>query len=70
MNLLKQIFRFYYQGFASMEVGKKLWLIILLKLFLIFVVIKLLFFPNFLNKKGESEKEKADYVLQQLTKNK
>jgi hypothetical protein len=68
MAFLKKIIDFYYQGFRSMTVGKKLWLIILIKLFVIFVVLKLFFFPNFLKSKFENEEKKSDYVIDQLTK--
>ena len=44
-----RVFHLYYDGFRSMTVGKTLWLIIAIKLFIFFVIIKLLFFPNFLN---------------------
>ncbi len=50
--------------------GKKLWLIILIKLFVLFVILRLIFFPNFLNSKFESDSEKGDYVIEQLTKTK
>jgi len=56
----------YYDGFRSMTVGKTLWLIIGIKLFIFFVVIKLLFFPNFLNTKFDTEEDKTEYVRQQL----
>ncbi|HHJ10996.1 MAG TPA: DUF4492 domain-containing protein [Bacteroidetes bacterium] len=32
-NFLIKVFRFYYNGFRSMTVGRNLWLIILIKLF-------------------------------------
>ncbi len=66
--MLKRIFLFYYEGFKSMKVGKTLWLIILIKLFIMFVVLKIFFFPNFLNSKFETKEEKADYVIEELTK--
>ena len=50
-----------------MTVGKTLWLIIGIKLFIFFVIIKLLFFPNFLNTKCDTEEEKTEYVRHQLT---
>ena len=59
-------FHLYYDGFRSMTVGKTLWLIIGIKLFIFFVIIKLLFFPNFLNTKFDSEEEKTEYVRHQL----
>ncbi len=51
-----------------MTVGKKLWTIIIIKLFIMFAILKLFFFKDFLNNKFKSDEEKADYVLEQLTK--
>ena len=62
-----RVFDLYYDGFRSMTVGKKLWLIIFIKLFIMFFVLKLFFFKNFLNEKFDSEQEKSDYVIEQLT---
>ncbi|MDY6800064.1 MAG: DUF4492 domain-containing protein [Bacteroidota bacterium] len=67
-NILKRIFFFYYEGFKNMTVGKKLWALILIKLFIMFVILKLFFFKNFLNEKFDTEEEKSEYVLEQLTK--
>jgi len=61
-------FHLYYDGFRSMTVGKTLWLIIGIKLFIFFVIIKMLFFPNFLSTKCDSEEAKSEYVRQQLEK--
>ena len=41
-------FDLYYDGFRHMRLGRTLWAIILIKLFVIFVILKLFFFPNFL----------------------
>ena len=43
------IFRFYRDGFRNMTIGKSLWKIILIKLFIIFAVLKVFFFPDFLS---------------------
>lgn len=45
---IKKIFRFYLDGFRSMTVGKTLWAIILVKLFILFAILKVFFFPDFL----------------------
>ena len=66
-NFFKRAVDLYVDGFRSMTVGKTLWLIIAIKLFVFFVVIKLLFFPNFLSSKSDSESGKANYVREQLT---
>ena len=56
----------YVDGFRSMTVGKTLWLIIGIKLFVFFVIIKILFFPNFLSSKSDTDEGKAQYVREQL----
>ena len=63
-----RIFRFYLQGFRSMTLGRTLWMIILLKLFVMFFILKLFFFPNYLNDRFETDAERADYVLDMITR--
>ncbi len=65
---IKKIFYFYYEGFKGMTVGKKLWLIILIKLFIMFVILKIFFFPNFLKTKFNNDKDRSNYVIEQLTR--
>lgn len=54
-------FHLYYDGFRNMTLGKTLWLIIGIKLVIIFIVLKLFFFPNHIKQNAEEGKE-ADYV--------
>ena len=68
MAVIKKVFQFYYDGFRSMTLGKTLWIIILIKLFIIFAILKIFFFPNFLNSKGNSNEEKANYIITEMTK--
>ncbi len=67
MSILKKIFKFYYTGFREMKVGKQLWIIILIKLFIMFAILKLFFFPNFLKSNFDTDQERSDYVIEQLT---
>jgi len=60
-----RIFHFYFDGFKSMEWGRQLWVIILIKLFIMFVILRLFFFPRFLNQ-FETVSEKEDYVSTEL----
>ncbi len=69
MNILKRIFNFYYEGFKNMQVGKRLWLIIFIKLFIMFAILKLFFFQDFLDTKFKTDKQKSDYVTEQLINN-
>lgn len=69
MKFIKNIWTLYYEGFRNISgLGKKLWLIILIKVFIMFAVLKLFFFPNFLNSNFDSDKEKSEYIINQLTK--
>ena len=54
----------YYDGFRNMTLGRTLWMVILVKLFVIFFVLKVFFFPNFL--KTHAEGQEADYVTNEL----
>ncbi len=57
----------YIDGFRNMgKLGKTLWIIILIKLFIFFVILKLFFFPNYLNTNFETEQERADHVTNEL----
>ena len=64
-SFLYRVFDLYYDGFRSMRLGKTLWAIILIKLFVIFIVLKIFFFPNFL--KQHAEGDEAGYVATELT---
>ncbi len=64
-GFLYRIFDLYYDGFRNMTLGKTLWAIILIKLFIIFVILKVFFFPNFLQSKVASGEE-ANYVSNEL----
>ena len=68
MQIIRNIYQFYYQGFKSMTVGKKLWAIILIKLAIMFLILKLFFFPNYLKTNFDTDEERSDHVIEQLTK--
>ena len=63
-GFLYRVFDLYVDGFRHMRLGKTLWAIILIKLFIIFVVLKLFFFPNFL--KQHAKGDEASYVATEL----
>ena len=64
-GLLSQIFHLYYDGFRTMTLGKTLWTIILIKLVIIFLVLKLFFFPNYINSNAKNG-DKADFVSKEI----
>jgi hypothetical protein len=65
--LLERFFHFYWDGFREMPIwGRRVWIIILIKLFIIFAVLKIFFFPDFLKKKFDNNKQRTEYVLDQI----
>ncbi len=50
--------------------GRRAWLIIIVKLIIMFLILRLFFFPDFLNTNFSSDEERSDYVIEQLTGNK
>ncbi|MEG2513861.1 MAG: DUF4492 domain-containing protein [Bacteroidaceae bacterium] len=64
-SLPVRIWHFYLEGFREMTLGKTLWVIILIKLFIMFFILKLFFFPNFLGKQ-ETNEDKQEYVSGEL----
>jgi len=66
-SLMGRLFRFYYDGFKNMSVwGKRVWLIIIIKLFIILAILKVFFFQDFLKRKYDNDKQRSDYVIEQL----
>jgi hypothetical protein len=65
---LNRFFRFYYEGFREMpNWGRKVWIIIIIKLFIMFAILKIFFFHDFLKTKFDNDKQRSEYVLDQLT---
>lgn len=68
-SLPVRIFNFYLEGFRTMDLwGRNVWIIIIIKLFIIFIVLRIFFFPDFLKNNFRSDAERSDYVIDQLTK--
>lgn len=64
-HFLHSIFHLYYDGFRNMTLGRTLWAVILIKLFIIFAILKVFFFPNFISQHAE-EGDEADFVATEL----
>lgn len=65
-NALRSFYLFFRDGFGSMTIGRTLWAIVLIKLFIMFAILRVFFFPNFLNSNFESDDQKSDYVRMEL----
>ena len=66
-SLLSRMYCLYRDGFREMTVGRTLWKIIFIKLFIMFAVLKFFFFPDFLATNFTTDAERADHVIEQLT---
>lgn len=60
-----RVFDLYYDGFRHMRLGRTLWAVILVKLTVIFLVLKLFFFPNYIREHA-AKGEEADFVASQM----
>ena len=66
MSKLKKLYLFFKEGFSNMKVGKTLWLIVIVKLFIMFAVLKVFFFPNYLKTNFKDEASRSNHVRQEL----
>lgn len=63
-EFFRKAWRMYYEGFRDMRLGRTLWFIIVLKLVIMFLVLKIFFFPSALG--GLSDQQKAERVSREL----
>lgn len=63
----RKVLNFYVDGFRSMTIGKSLWVLIILKLVVLFLVLKLFFFPNVLEENYDDDAQRAGAVRSALT---
>ena len=59
-------FTMFRDGFKKMTLGKTLWTIVIIKLIIMFLILRPFFFPNFLNSKFDDSQDKSDYVTEEL----
>ena len=64
-SFLSRAFHLYYDGFRQMTLGRTLWAIIFIKLFVMFAILKVFFFPNFLKEHAQPGQE-DDYVATEM----
>jgi hypothetical protein len=68
MNFLRKALNLYIDGFRNLLVTeKKVWLIILSKLFIMFFILKLFFFPNILKRDFSPGEDSSNHIIKELT---
>ncbi|MDE6100630.1 MAG: DUF4492 domain-containing protein [Paramuribaculum sp.] len=65
-GLVGRIIRFYVEGFREMTLGRCLWALILIKLALLFLVFRIFFFPDRLQRDYSSDEQRAKAVRREL----
>ncbi len=66
MSIWHRIWDLYYDGFRNMTVGRQLWALIIAKIIILFLIIKLLFFPDILERDYDNDADRADAVRHSL----
>ena len=66
---LRRVIDFYVDGFRLMTVGRKLWLLIIIKLIVIFGILKLFFFDDFdASKAAQESSDPSDIVRREIVR--
>lgn len=65
--MISKIFNFYLEGFKQMTTGRSLWTLIIIKLLIIFGIMKLFFFPDLLSRDYSNDEDRAEAVRTSLT---
>ena len=68
MKIISNIYYFYLDGFKNMTIGKVLWKIILIKLFVIIIFLNYFVHDKSLKTEYKTYEEKVDFVHKNLTK--
>lgn len=68
MNIIRNIYYFYMQGFKNMTLGKTLWKIIIIKLAVILIFLKFFIHDKNFKTEYKTHDEKVDFVYKNLTK--
>lgn len=66
-SIFLSVWNFYVEGFKNMTWGRVLWGVIFLKLFIMFVVLRIFFFQPVLA--GKTDEQKSDFVGNKLIEN-
>jgi nitrogen fixation-related uncharacterized protein len=69
-NSLVGIYKSFFREIKKKSLGRKLIIIIGIKLIIIFVILKLFFFQNYLNSRFDNDDAKSRHVIDNLTTNK
>ena len=64
LRKLTSVWRFYADGFRNMTWGRPLWILIILKLVILFAILRVFFFQPVLA--GKADEHKSDFIGEEL----
>lgn len=70
MNIIKNIYTFYFDGFKNMKIGKTLWKVIFIKLLFIFTLLNYFIYDKSIKTQYKTSSEKSNFVYNNLIKEK
>ena len=70
MNIIKNIYYFYLNGFRNMTLGKTLWKIIFVKILIIMLFLNYFIHDKSFKSEYKKKKKKIDFVYKNLTNEK
>lgn len=65
-KFFSSVWDLYADGFRNMTIGRKLWALIIIKLAILFLVLKIFFFPDILATNYHNDSDRADAVRSTL----
>jgi hypothetical protein len=68
-GFLYSLFSFYRDGFRNMPSwGRSVWMVIIVKLFIMFAILRIFFFPDLFKRDFDNDVDRSRYMMEQLTK--
>ncbi len=65
-NFWRRVADLYVDGFKNMRVGRQLWALIIIKVFIMFAILKLFFFPDVVKEKTPAGGSEAQTVRTEI----
>ncbi|MCK9162331.1 MAG: DUF4492 domain-containing protein [Arcobacteraceae bacterium] len=68
MNIIKSAYLMYFEGFKNMTIGKTLWKIVFIKLFVILIVLNLIVHNKTFKSEYKTDEQKSEFVSSNLAR--
>ncbi|NLO17016.1 MAG: DUF4492 domain-containing protein [Arcobacter butzleri] len=68
MNIIKSAYLMYFEGFKNMTIGKTLWKIVFIKLFVILIVLNLIVHNKTFKSEYKTDEQRSEFVSSNLAR--